>query len=138
MDPRAIAIIKSLQPFSGLARFHPLEHPLWQLHSLVGHDKHRTLTLTAQTRTLHWTGLPDGVLAKPANLLHEDDPTTVVTLIPGSNPEWYAEVEFLATSDICFAPTGPLDSGEVVVPTLRNIEGHIRREVIPRLKPFLT
>jgi len=138
MSPEACAVIERLQPFKeSPAERHPSENLLWVLQSLVTVDKHRTLTLTAEAIGLHWEGLPPGVHAADPNFLQEEYTTATVTLNPGPNPERWVNVEFVASSDVCFAPRGPA-GGEFVIPTLWDIAYHICERVVPQLRRFVT
>ena len=137
MSPGALAVVERLQPFNESPRdLHPSENLLWILQSLVTADKHRSLTLTAEAIGWHLEGLPPDVYAVDTSLFHEDFTTTTVTLDPGDTPERYVNVEFVASSDVCFAPRGPTGGG-FVLPTLRDIGNHIRDRVIPPLRQFL-
>ena len=138
MAPRAIAVVERLQPFNESPRdLHRSENRLWVLQSLVSTDKHRTLTLTAEAVAWHWEGLPSDVYATGTSMLHEQNTRTLITLNPGPSPERYENVEFMAASDVCFAPRGPA-RGWPVVETLGDIAAHIREKVIPPLRSFLT
>ena len=137
----AATAIEALQPYNG-KKWSPDLHPLWLLHELSNHDKHRLVNVVHAAITSGYvsvSGLGHGKVERfTIPLGHLEDGTEVTRIRPmlGVRPESEVNVNFKFVPGVSFSPKGP-GRGLPILQTLRDIHTIIQDDILLALGPFV-
>lgn len=138
----AKAYIESIQPYNRTSG--PLDlHPLWLLHTISNHDKHRMVDIVhaaIESGYVDVDGLGHGRIERfslPVGAL--EDGAVVLSLHPmlGKSLAPHVKVNFKFSAGIAFSPKGP-GRGQPVLDTLIDIHNFIDNDIIPSFQPYIT
>ncbi|MCH8190263.1 MAG: hypothetical protein IIC80_02800, partial [Chloroflexi bacterium] len=137
----AKACIESLQPYNRKDG-PPALHPLWLLHEISNHDKHRLVNITHAAITsgiVAISGLGHGKVerfALPLGALEDGAEVARIRPMLGYDLERQVQVNFKFTPGVAFDKEGP-GRGLPVADTIVAIQSFIEFQILTCLTPFI-